>query len=211
MVCSSYWSLTKLPPSLMDEIINELDSRLGDTFEVATTFANSDFNQEVNIGARDSSTSWLNWEHWVGSMIWGQMKIINERHFGYDIDHIDNGQLQYTRYGPNQYYKWHEDEALSRTGDNGINFIEGDFEEIKNRYIVNKTKPVRKLSASLILNDDFDGGQFQIIEPNSRPYTAPSERGTLIVFDSRMLHRVRPVSNGVRKSIVAWGCGPRWK
>ena len=37
------------------------------------------------------------------------------------------------------------------------------------------------------------------------------EKGTIIIFDSRMRHRVRKVKSGTRKSIVGWVEGPRWK
>ena len=31
------------------------------------------------------------------------------------------------------------------------------------------------------------------------------------LFDSRTQHRVLPVKSGLRKSIVGWTVGPRWK
>ena len=42
-------------------------------------------------------------------------------------------------------------------------------------------------------------------------YFAPKQKGTLIVFDSRTKHRVRTVKSGLRKSLVGWVVGPRWK
>ena len=45
----------------------------------------------------------------------------------------------------------------------------------------------------------------------SKRYFAPKQKGTLIVFDSRTKHRVRTVKTGLRKSIVGWVVGPRWK
>ena len=33
----------------------------------------------------------------------------------------------------------------------------------------------------------------------------------MVLFDSRTQHRVLPVKKGVRKSIVGWTVGPRWK
>jgi predicted 2-oxoglutarate/Fe(II)-dependent dioxygenase YbiX len=40
---------------------------------------------------------------------------------------------------------------------------------------------------------------------------APRKRGTIILFDSRTQHRVLKVKSGVRKSIVGWTVGPRWR
>lgn len=196
-----YWQLTMLPPSLVDSIVSDLDARFGGDFHDAGLGLGSD-SPGVDTSIRDSSISWVSWEHWAGAMMWGYMRIINDKFFGYDINHIDGGKLQYTRYDNQQFYTWHKDEDIDTIPENGITF-RGDSE--------NKQVFMRKLSASLILNEDFEGGQFQIISPEGKIYSPPSEKGTLIVFDSRMQHRVRPVKSGVRKSLVAWGCGPRWR
>ena len=64
-----------------------------------------------------------------------------------------------------------------------------------------------------ILNipNDYEGGNLQIMADNGKSYIAPRQRGTLIFFDSRAQHRGHKVRSGVRKSIVGWVCGPRWK
>ena len=47
---------------------------------------------------------------------------------------------------------------------------------------------------------------------NSRKtFFAPKQRGTVIMFDSRTPHRVRKVKSGLRKSLVGWVCGPRFR
>jgi len=57
----------------------------------------------------------------------------------------------------------------------------------------------------------INGGQFQLLDETGKSYIAPRQRGTIILFDSRAQHRVRPVTKGIRKSIVGWTVGPRWK
>ena len=42
-------------------------------------------------------------------------------------------------------------------------------------------------------------------------FTAPKNRGCMIVFDSRTIHRVTNIESGIRKSLVGWVLGPRWK
>ena len=42
-------------------------------------------------------------------------------------------------------------------------------------------------------------------------YIAPRQKGSIMLFDSRTPHRVHKVTRGVRKSIVGWVVGPRWK
>ena len=72
---------------------------------------------------------------------------------------------------------------------------------------------VRKLSFSLQLSDpdDYEGGNVQLLDESNRSYIAPRNRGTIILFDSRTQHRVLKVTKGVRRSIVGWVVGPRWK
>ena len=72
---------------------------------------------------------------------------------------------------------------------------------------------VRKLSFALQLSDpdDYEGGNVQLLDESGSNYLAPRKRGTMILFDSRTQHRVLKVTKGVRKSIVGWTVGPRWK
>ena len=71
---------------------------------------------------------------------------------------------------------------------------------------------VRKISMSLFLNEDYEGGEFdlEIYKPESNPRyeTFRLKKGDAIFFNSTTWHRVRPVTSGVRKSIVAWFTGP---
>lgn len=64
----------------------------------------------------------------------------------------------------------------------------------------------RKLSASVQLSNpaDYDGGDLDIW---GAPDGGERDWGTLIVFPSYMLHRVSPVTRGVRHSLVAWARG----
>lgn len=75
------------------------------------------------------------------------------------------------------------------------------------------TEHVRKLSFSLQLSDpdDYEGGNVVLLDEAGRRYVAPRQRGTIVLFDSRTQHRVCKVRKGVRKSIVGWVVGPRWK
>ena len=58
---------------------------------------------------------------------------------------------------------------------------------------------------------DYRGGEVEFINSAGERYFAPKQKGTLIVFDSRTKHRVRTVKSGLRKSLVGWVVGPRWK
>ena len=72
---------------------------------------------------------------------------------------------------------------------------------------------VRKLSFSLQLSDpdDYEGGNVQLMDEAGNAYVVPRQRGSIVLFDSRTQHRVLKVTKGVRKSLVGWTVGPRWK
>ena len=98
--------------------------------------------------------------------------------------------LQYSEYGVGGEYGWHRD-VHEKPYPNGL---------------------VRKMSFSTILNNDFEGGEFDIETKNpadkKRYDTFDNKKHNTIIFPSHMWHRVRPVKFGVRKSIVGWVLGP---
>jgi len=91
-------------------------------------------------------------------------------------------------------------------GNNNPDFVAQDF-------VSENCELVRKLSFALQLShhDDYEGGNVQLIDENGEYYVVPRKRGTIVLFDSRTQHRVMKVKSGVRKSIVGWTVGPRWK
>jgi len=73
----------------------------------------------------------------------------------------------------------------------------------------------RKLSVTFLLNEpgvDFEGGDFQINSGQEKDAeSVKMKKGDIIVFPSFMLHRVKPVTKGVRKSLVGWVVGKQWQ
>ena len=59
--------------------------------------------------------------------------------------------------------------------------------------------------------DDYEGGNVILLTEGGQKYVVPRQRGTVIIFDSRTMHCVNKVKKGLRKSLVAWAVGPRWK
>jgi|TARA_Y100000296_G_C5147058_1_gene244312 predicted 2-oxoglutarate/Fe(II)-dependent dioxygenase YbiX len=61
----------------------------------------------------------------------------------------------------------------------------------------------RVLTLSILLNDDFDGGDFSFFK---REYKGPKKKGSVLIFPSNFCfpHAVTPVSNGDRHAIVTW-------
>ena len=70
----------------------------------------------------------------------------------------------------------------------------------------------RKLTLSLQLSD---GSAYEGCDLEARAAyptdVAPRERGTLVAFRANVLHRVTPITRGVRKSLVIWAAGPEYR
>lgn len=67
----------------------------------------------------------------------------------------------------------------------------------------------RKLTVSVQLTDPaaYEGGDLEV-NPDGRIAVAPRGLGTAVVFPAYMVHRVAPITSGVRHSLVIWTHGP---
>lgn len=124
---------------------------------------------------------------WLYERLWTAAQECNRLFFSVDIAGVE-ANVQLARYdsGNRGFYDWHTDFA-------GI-------------------APRRKISLSIQLSrpEDYDGGDLELLYGNE-PQRLDRTRGTLIAFPSFMLHRVAPVTRGVRWSLVAWIIGNRWR
>ena len=205
MASSVCWEFTELPVEVID--ILENDIKKFDT-SIQPSLLVGDFS---NTHIRSSQNTWINTSHWIGGWLWYYVSKINNANFLYDITDIDNGTLQYTHYKEGQFYSWHSDTALDTYHKPQVRFAStvGRGQE----EMIQTGEYVRKLSFTLQLSDptDYRGGEVEFLDSEGQRFLAPKQRGTMIVFDSRTRHRVRKVKEGLRKSIVGWVVGPRWK
>tara|TARA_R100001440_G_scaffold500_2_gene1480 strand:+ start:1063 stop:1647 length:585 start_codon:yes stop_codon:yes gene_type:complete len=135
---------------------------------------------------RITDIAWTN-EQWLYEIIWHYLNIANTNsNWNFQIDSCET--MQIARYNKDGHFKFHQDGNGFTRFENGNKFTHG------------KT---RKLSMSIILNDDYEGGEFEFFAKDK----VLSKRGTIIVFPSYMQHRVKPVTKGIRYSLVAWFCG----
>lgn len=73
-------------------------------------------------------------------------------------------------------------------------------------------KPVvQKLTVIVGLTDsnDYEGGELVFVGRNNPNVKLTA--GQAIVFPSAVVHEVKPVTRGVRNSLVMWFKGPRWQ
>jgi len=211
MAYQSLWFYTDIPSKIVDVIEEDLkinfDPHLQDS-----KIGNGDYGT-VDKEKRNAKNAWVPTNHWLGGFVWHYVQRANRENFLYDLDNIDGEALQYTVYGEGEYYGWHNDAGLTSLYKPVSPGNRGNGGEIASDFINENCEKVRKLSFSLLLSDpdEYEGGNLQIMDESGKSYFAPRKRGAIILFDSRSQHRVQKVTKGVRKSVVGWTVGPRWK
>ena len=206
MAFQSVWYYSNLPKEVVTIIEKDLaenfDSQMGDSRLMGDA---------LNKDKRNSKNAWVPTTHWLGGFLWHYISRANRENFLYDLRCVDGESMQYTQYGPGQFYTWHNDAGIS--GAYKPQSVGNRTEGLANDFVNENIELVRKLSFVLQLSDpdDYEGGNLQLLDESGKTYFAPRQRGTVILFDSRTQHRVLPVRSGLRKSIVGWTVGPRWK
>ena len=153
-----------------------------------------------NNKVRISDIYWSN-ERWLYDLIWPYMMTAN-RDAGWNYEITGAESCQITRYGPGGFYNFHAD---------GKGCHLAKYSNSENKWLYGN---VRKISMSLVLNDKFEGGDFEFASQHKDKIEITShklKRGSLIFFPSHMTHRVAEVTKGIRHSLVCWFLGPPFK
>ena len=111
---------------------------------------------------------------------------LNSQFYRYDLK--NHFEFQLIKYDVGGNYNWHCDYGISP-----------------------KRGLVRKLSMSIQLTppEEYHGGELQVVDYSNHTLMIPGDLGTVIVFDSKLPHKVWPVAWGQRISLVGWANGPR--
>jgi PKHD-type hydroxylase len=166
----------------------------GDQYPIANAGLGFDGSTE-NSGLRSSEIRWIDPNHinnkFIVDLLWYYGREANRNAFGFDVDYLPD--IQYTKYTAeeNGKYDWHCD-----------------------TFWANPTTYDRKISIVIQLSDpaDYEGGEFQIDPQYPQfPVDQIKEKGSVIVFPSFINHRVTPVTKGVRRSLVSWIQGPKFR
>ena len=210
MALQSVWFFTGLPSDIINSLEKDLEKHFDDMGDSKL------INDVLDEDIRKSKNTWIPTTHWITGWLWHYVQAANRNNFLYDISFIESESMQYARYGVGEYYHWHSDTSIpvQYKPQIQISATESTTDDnyLKERAAI-KNELVRKISFSLQLSDpdDYEGGNIQFIDESDKSYIAPRQKGSLIIFDSRTKHRVCKVRSGVRKSIVGWVVGPRWK
>ena len=145
---------------------------------------------EHNI--RKSEIFW-SYDQWIFDYIWKYMDVYNEiTGLRYDISGVES--IQITKYEKGDYYDFHFDGKGSH----------------KNVVY----EKVRKISMTIQLNEDYEGGEFKVAwcdKGQLLTETLGKSKGTIILFPSILEHCITPVTSGTRYSLVAWFIGEPFK
>jgi PKHD-type hydroxylase len=148
---------------------------------------------DVNAAIRESQISWLGAKPEL-QPIWEKLAVavaeVNRRFFHFDLTGFHEPMQLGLYTGETQgHYDWHTDASPS------------------------DTHVPRKLSLSMLLSDpsEFEGGEFQVKTCNDAVQTLDTQKGRAWFFPSYTLHRVAPVTKGVRRSLVLWVGGPAFR
>ena len=150
---------------------------------------------------RDSNICWFN-DNWIYKEIHPYIHQAN-KNAGWNFKWDFSESCQFTIYKKKQYYDWHCDSWDKPYTEDG------------------PTKgKIRKLSVTVSLTDpsEYKGGELEFDlrnqdpdkKPNIRTCTEILPKGSLVVFPSFVWHRVKPVTKGVRYSLVIWNLGYPW-
>lgn len=138
-------------------------------------------------------SQWLPWPWEDERMMWVYeamseiIQQVNARVWQVDVtDWVD--KFHYLRYRKGGHFRFHQD-----AGDGW-------------------RKAERKLAFSLLLSnlDEYEGGDLQYFD--AEPISLKRLKlGDMAVFHSHLQHQVTKVTKGVRRSLVGWASGPKWK
>ena len=132
-------------------------------------------NKDTVSKIRKSQVAWL-YDPWVMQMLEPYVDTAN-REAGWNFQWEPVQAIQFTKYEKGGHYGWHRDTAIPWREDGKI----------------------RKLSITVNLNDDYEGGEFELYWPSSTmKETIKLDCGEVIVFPSILQHRVRPIKSGKR-------------
>lgn len=188
-----------LPQSQIDSIYETVED-LRQKQQQAKVQNKLDF--EVDKSYRDCVSISIPTYHWFAGMIWHHIMRTNDHNFQFDITCFGSDSIEFMSYERGGQYKWHVDDL-------GHPLFQ-DIPKVREQR-QDFTEWQRKLSFSLLLNEEYEGGELQILYPPKKLYKIPKKKGQLVIFDSRALHRVTPVKSGRRDALVGWVVGPRWR
>ena len=127
--------------------------------------------------------------NWLFKKIIDEIIDVNGKNFDLQLKFVED--LQFSEYTEEKrgFYTKHRDCGSKKSLDNYVD--------------------IRKLSFTIQLTDEneYEGGEL-IFYIDEKEKKAPKSKGTIIFFESEIVHEVKPVTKGIRHSLVSWVQGP---
>jgi PKHD-type hydroxylase len=210
-ISNYYWYFTSaIPPRICDDIIKyglSHSESLAKTGGYGDRELTKDEIRDMKR-KRNSDLVWLN-ALWIFKELHPYIHQAN-RAAGWNFEWDRSESCQFTKYKLNQYYDWHQD----------------SWDKPYDRKDPNNPEhgKIRKLSMTCQLTDgsEYEGGELEFDFRNYDPHMRDESKhriqckeilpkGSIIVFPSFVWHRVKPVTKGVRYSLVMWNLGYPFK
>lgn len=151
-----------------------------------------DLNSGIVPRTRITDIKWIRLNkntEWLFKKIIDKIINVNGRNFDLQLKFLED--LQFSEYTEEKkgFYSKHRDCGAKNSLENYVD--------------------IRKLSFTIQLTDEneYEGGEL-IFYIDEKEKTAPKSKGTIIFFESDIIHEVKPVTKGVRHSLVSWVQGP---
>jgi len=159
-------------------------------FQEATTFASAN-DLIIKKEIRSSSIKWIpktdEWQ-WLYEKL---MRMAEEANSIWKFNLVSADEsIQYTEYYDTAegHYDWHQD-------------------------IGPGSGSLRKISITVQLSEpnEYEGGEFEMWSGGKSIVTAEKGAGVVFMFPSYMMHRVKKITKGTRKSFVLWVGGDHYR
>lgn len=186
--------LTMWPANLNSQFVDAIVNA-GNKLPITQTGIGFDGVSDAVDSVRKSEIRWINTfdesHKFIVDTLWNFATDVNRDHYGFDLNYLRD--IQYTTYRAEDgaKYDWHQD-----------------------TFWLNPTANHRKISLVIQLSnpDEYLGGDFEIDqEYGIIDQSIIKQKGTVLAFPSFLRHRVTPVTAGVRRSLVCWVEGPKFR
>jgi|TARA_B110000908_G_scaffold161538_1_gene206017 PKHD-type hydroxylase len=182
-----YWYKNGFSKSQLTKLNDDLSTL---KFQKAVTFGETAENTSKKI--RSSRVKWIPQDErfkWIYELMNKLIMEANKNLWNFDV-HTMLEQIQYTEYLAEEqgHYTWHQDIGPG-----------------------NASK--RKISVTIQLSEDdeYEGGDLEIWKGGTSIQKCERGAGVAVLFPSYMMHRVTPITKGIRKSLVLWVGGSHYK
>jgi len=199
-----YYFKERIPEKICNDIINEcVKNKL---FKVSVNNNKEEDiknnKSDLDEKARESKVCFIS-HKWIYDILHPLIHEANKKG-KWNFEFSCTEPLQFTQYGLNEFYNWHQDSTAYPFKNSHPNF-NGKIRKISS--ITNLSKPGDYEGGNL----EFDFRNLRERSSNIRVCKEIKEQGSVVIFPSFIFHRVTPITKGTRYSLVSWSVGNSWK